>query len=64
MLKGLKCWKSEVVAAKIRAIYIADKAMRPEQEQALKTHLQAIAKIPEVLNLDTQLYKPGNFGRV
>jgi hypothetical protein len=41
----LNYWKSEAVAAKIRAIYIADKAMRPEQEQALKTHLQAIAKI-------------------
>lgn len=33
------------MSAKIKAIYSADKAMQPEQEQALKAHLQAIAKI-------------------
>jgi hypothetical protein len=34
-----------VVSATIRAIAYTDKAMTPEQEQALKTHLQAVAKI-------------------
>lgn len=34
-----------MVLAKIRAIQLSDKAMTPEQEQALKEHLQAIAQI-------------------
>jgi hypothetical protein len=34
-----------MVLAKIRVIQLSDKAMTPEQEQALKEHLQAIAQI-------------------
>jgi hypothetical protein len=33
------------VSARIRAVHLSYQAMTPEQEQELKVHLQAIAKI-------------------
>lgn len=37
--------ENQTVSARIRAIYVLDTVMTPEQDQALKTHLQAIAQI-------------------
>jgi hypothetical protein len=41
----MNCWKKQTISVRIRAIYVLDKVMTPEQDQALKTHLQAIAQI-------------------
>ena len=45
MLKGLEWWKIEPILVRIKATNQATNRMKPEQEQALKAHLQAIAQI-------------------